>query len=126
MKLTRKEAIELDVVLTNKKVTKFSDEVVFAMIDNKISLSKIAKEMDEAKRIASESCKPEELKAEGAETTRELENKWNAKFNEYMSKYLDEEVEVELSTLSKGDFKTIVSENGMTIGDAAILSIIRA
>ena len=125
MKITRKEAIELDAVLANKKTTKLSDEVVFKLIDNKIELAKVAKSMEDARKIASEECKPEELKEEGAVATEAQNAKWNVKFGEYMGRYLAEEIDIEIGTLSKEEYRTIVKENEMTIGDAAILSLIR-
>jgi hypothetical protein len=72
MEIKREEIIILNNLLGGKKIGKLSKEGAFVIVDNKIALSKVVKEIEEAQKIASEETKPEALKAEGAEETKDL------------------------------------------------------
>ena len=125
MEIKRSEAIELNRVLSACKVGSLGKDVLFSMIDNKLALSKIVTKMDEARKLAAEETKPEELKDKETTTNKALAQKWDIKFGEYMSNYLQEVESVELKTLTRDEYATIVTENNLSFGDAEVLSVLR-
>ena len=125
MEIKREEAIVLNRLLENRKIGKISQDGAFALLDNKIALSKHVKALEEAQKIASEECKPEELKKEGAEETEELRKLWNEKYGEYMIKHMGEMVDVELKKLNREDYMLFVQSNDLSIGEAEFITIIR-
>jgi hypothetical protein len=125
MEIKREEIIILNNLLGGKKIGKLSKEGAFVIVDNKIALSKVVKEIEEAQKIASEETKPEALKAEGAEETKDLKEAWNKAYGEYMTTHLGETVEVELKKLNREDYMALVQENDVTVAEAEFLMLIR-
>ena len=123
--LKKLEIVALSRMLGGKKIGKLSKEGAFALLDNKIELSKHIKAIEEAQKIAAEEYKPEELKQEGAVETDELKEQWNKAYGEYMSKYMDEKLEVEIHEIGREDLLALVQENDMSIDEFEFLTIIK-
>lgn len=122
VKVEKLKILALNNILGEVKVGGLSQEGLYSLLDNKIELSKHVKEIQEAQKLAAEELKPEALK-KGAEETEELKADWNKKYSEYITKYLSEEVELNLQKLTRDDFYCLVKENNLQIDKVEIVSL---
>lgn len=122
VKVEKLKILALNNILGEVKVGGLSQEGLYSLLDNKIELSKHVKEIQEAQKLAAEELKPEALK-KGAEETEELKADWNKKYSEYITKYLSEEVELNLQKLTRDDFYCLVKENDLSIDKVEIVSL---
>ena len=126
IKMKKFEIVGLNNVLSEIKIGKVSKEAAFTLLDVKIELSKHVKEIEDVQKIAAEDLKPEALKKEGAEdskdeTTVALKKKWNDKFVEFVNKRLEEEVPVKLGTISRDDIYELAKDNGLNVRQIEVL-----
>lgn len=120
------EIIALNNVLNGIKIGKVSKDAAFTLLDVKIELSKHVKEVEEVQRIAAEDLKPEALKKEGAEDAKDentiaLKKRWNDKYMEFVSKRMEEDVEVKIETISKDDIYELATDNSLNIQQIEVL-----
>ena len=124
--LKKYEVIALNNVLSGVKIGKVSKDAAFALLDVKIELSRHVKEIEDAQKIAAEDLKPEQLKKEGAEDSKDeatsaLKKRWNDKYMEFVGRRMEEEVEVKLKTIAKDDIYELSTDNGLNIQQIEIL-----
>ncbi|MFR5683792.1 MAG: hypothetical protein ACLUD1_07040, partial [Clostridia bacterium] len=103
-----------------------SKDAAFTLLDVKIELSKHVEEVEEVQRIAAEDLKPEALKKEGAEDAKDentiaLKKRWNDKYMEFVSKRMEEDVEVKIETISKDDIYELATDNSLNIQQIEVL-----
>lgn len=127
--LKKYEVVELNNVLSGVKIGKVSKECAFALLDVKIELTKVVKEIEEMQRTASEELKPEELKKEGAEESKDegmvaLKKRWNNKFMDFVRKRMDEEVAVKLESISRDDIYELTVDNNLNIQQIEVMMML--
>lgn len=123
IKMKKGEILQLNNVLASLKIGQVSKEGAFALLETKLTLSPLVKSIEEAQASAANELKPEGLRVDGVKNAI-LEKEWNDKFIEFMNRYLDESISVQLSGLSREDLYELARDNNIELAKAELLNIL--
>ena len=123
IKMKKGEILQLNNVLASLKIGQVSKEGAFALLETKLTLSPLVKSIEEAQASAANELKPEGLRVDGVKNAI-LEKEWNDKFIEFMNRYLDESIPVQLSGLSREDLYELARDNNIELAKAELLNIL--
>ena len=117
MHMKRGNLIRIYNAIKEVKVGSLDTDCIYSLLKLKIELADPIKKIGEADQKAAEDLKPKDFK----DGDKDSIMKWNIDYAQFMNKYMDEEVDINLPVLKESDIISICKENNLSLEDAESL-----
>lgn len=118
--MKRIELLNIYNIVSGLKIGSVSIDCACTLLEIKIALSDQVKKIEEGRQTALEELRPEGFDPQDKEMIRI----YNERFTKFLDKYLNENVSIELGTISQEDIMTLGKQNNLSIAELEVLSLI--
>lgn len=118
--MKRIELLNINNVISGLKIGSVSTDCACALLEIKITLSDPIKKIEEGRDKALEELRPEGYNPENEEMT----TTYRERLDKFFDKYLNEDININLGTISHEDIIALGKQNNLSIAQLEILSLL--